>query len=155
MSGGVGRSNLGTGPYGYGSIPLSPRPADQVFTLPVSGAVASCRKIDPVTKQYVYDTFGRIAGDGTVPQLVYLAYATVKGSSILADLGEQFSDVQTVGDGFEDLMRAYATEPIQSLIDAGKLELIGIDITRPNPDAVVIVVTWKDLSTGREGSTTL
>jgi hypothetical protein len=153
--GGIGTSPLGTGPYGYGQPPAIPSQAGPIFRDAARGLVGSCRQIDPGTRQYVIDADGRVAGGQTVPQLVYLAYATVKGSAILSDMGESFSDVKIIGDDFDAQMTALAKAPVQALIDQGLLEIVAITIDRIGSCGASIQVRWRDLTTGLEDSTTL
>jgi hypothetical protein len=152
---GLGTSPLGTGPYGYGTPPVAPSPDGPLFADATLGTTGTGRFIDPVTRQYVFDANGRIAGQGTVPQKVFLAYATVKGSSISATLGEDYSEVQTIGDDFIKIMTAKAIEPVQALIDAKLLAIDSVSVERSGTSAAIIRVNWKDLTTGREGTTTL
>lgn len=152
---GLGNSNFGSGPYGYGTPQGAPTRPGQIFSDPSTGTVGTGRKIDPGTRQYVFGDDGRISGQDSVPQRVYLAYATVKGSSIMPELGETFSEVQTIGDDFVEQMTQRAKEPVQAMIDAKELEIVSVSIDRFGPSGASIEVRWVDLTTGREGATTL
>lgn len=155
MSGGFGSSPFGTGPYGYG-MPSSGSPATgQMFADAQTGTIGSGRKIDPGTRQYVFDDNGNPVGVDTVPQLVQLAYSTVKGTSILPTLGESYSELETIDDDFQERMNALAIAPVQFLVDDKRLEILSVTIDRIGTSGARIAVNWKDLTSGREGQTTL
>ena len=155
MPGGFGSSPFGAGPYGWGTPAGAPEPADQLYLDPSSGIIGTGRKIDPATRQYAYDAFGRYAGQETVPQLVYLAFATVKGSSILSDLGETYSKIDVIGDSFTKDVEDQARAAVQSLVDQKKLEIKRVVVQRLGESAATIQVYWRDLTTGLEGATTI
>jgi hypothetical protein len=155
MSGGFGVSPFGVGPYGFG-MPSTGTPATgQLFADAQTGTIGTGRKIDPGTRQYAFDANGNPVGIDTVPQLVQLAYSTVKGSSILPDLGESYTELETIGDDFQERLTALATAPVQFLIDDKRLEILSVNIDRIGTSGARISVNWKDLTSGREGSVTL
>jgi hypothetical protein len=152
---GFGDSPFGSGPYGLGTPATPPTPAPQMYADPVTGQIGSGRLIDPVTRQYAIDASGNTVGQGTVPQLVQLAYATVQGSSILASLGETFREVQVIGDGFVQTITDKAIAPVQGLVDQKLVAVLGVDVKRIGDSGVSIAVRWRDLSTNIEGTQTL
>lgn len=157
MSGGFGISPFGVGPYGYGTPPGAPTPAATFFggQNVTSAQSFTGRAINPATRQYIFDAAGRIAGQDTVQQLVYLAYATKKGTSVIASLGSSILGTDTIDETFQAVLTARATEPIQSLIDDGRVSVVSVDVTRFSADGVSIAVRWKDTSTGRENTVNL
>lgn len=154
-TGGMGTTPLGSGPYGVGMPSTTTVSTAQLFADGQTGTIGSGRKIDPGTRQYAFDSDGNPVGQDAIPQQVYLAYATVKGSSILADLGESFTEVGTIGDDFQERLTALAQAPVQYLIDQGSLELISVQVDRLGPSGAKIQVHWRDLTSGREGQVTL
>jgi hypothetical protein len=154
-SGGFGSTPFGTGPFGFG-MPVTGTPATgQLFADAQTGTIGTGRKIDQGTRQYAFDSDGNPVGQDTVPQLVQLAYSTVKGSSILPDLGESYSELETIGDDFQDRLTALATAPVQFLIDDKRLEILSVTIDRIGVSGARIAVAWRDTTTGREGQVTL
>lgn len=155
MPGGYGSSPFGTGPYGYGTPSTGTPATGQLFADAQTGTIGTGRKIDPATRQYVFDADGNPVGQDTVPQLVQLAYSTVKGSSILPDLGESYSELETIGDDFQERLNALATAPVRFLIDDKRLEILSVTIDRIGVSGARVAVNWRDLTSGREGQVTL
>lgn len=144
---GVGDSPIGSGPFGTALPATAVAPSPFTKKDPRNGNLLTGRYIDPKTGRYVFDSTGRIIGMGSVPQLVLLAYATRKGSSVLPDLGDA-PGAQTIGDEFRKQFEIDAIAPIQSLIDSGQLEVIEVTVDRIGSDGIVRRVRWRDLTTG-------
>lgn len=155
MPPGFGSSPFGSGPYGFGEPSGSAPVRAKVYFDASTGTQLTGRKIDPGSRQYVFGDDGSITGQATVPQLVQLAYSTVKGSSILADLGEDFREIQVIGDGFVALVTAKAIEPVQALIDQKKLAIRSVDVQRIADSSVSIAVNWLDLTSNIQGTQNL
>lgn len=153
--GGFGSTPFGSGPYGLGMPVIGTPATGQLFADAQTGTIGTGRKIDPGTRQYAFDDAGNPVGQDTVPQLVQLAYSTVKGTSILPDLGESYTELETIGDDFQERLTALATAPVQYLIDDKRLEILSVNVDRIGPSGARISVSWRDKTTGREGQVTL
>lgn len=86
---------------------------------------------------------------------MYLALATVKGSSILADLGETYSQIDVITDSFQKDVEDQARAAVQSLVDQKKVEVQRVLVERYGESAVKIQIVWRDRTTGLQGTITL
>lgn len=135
---GAGSSPAGSSPAGFGTpVAASGAPSqaalDSVF-------------IDPVKKDYQYDATGNRVQTTRGRQMVYLAIATVRGSSAdpncgLARAPGVFLDTYQKKRA-EDYAAAF--KPLEA---ANAAKLLSVDIQRNGPSQVFERVTWQDLST--------
>jgi hypothetical protein len=102
--------------------------------------------IDPATKDYQYDATGNRVQATRGKQMVYLAIATVRGSSAdpncgLARAPGVFLDTYKKKRA-EDYAAAF--KPLET---ANAAKLLSVDIDRNGASQVVERVKWQDLST--------
>ena len=74
---GAGLSPFGLSYAGYGS-PATTNPLNKTILIDDFGQPGQVRLIDPVTKDYRFNSNGRIVGGNGIQQLVYLALLTVR-----------------------------------------------------------------------------
>jgi len=112
------------------------------------------RLIDPVTKDYRFNSSGRIVGGNGIQQLVYLALLTVRGSSAMTDLGQSFTNVKVIGSNYVSLVKGEVDKALASLINQKKIQLVDVIVSN-NGNMAKIDIKWKDIATGTEFSNTI
>lgn len=152
---GIGNSPFGSGPFGVGTPIAAPTPGGAIFRDPKTGESRTGRYIDPETGRYAFDEFGRVLGQATVPQLVQIAYATVRGSSVIASLGNRLSTLQTIGSDYAKRIDTLLREPVADLVNAKQMAITKIDVQRLGTSSVIARVYWRDLTTGTDHVETL
>jgi hypothetical protein len=150
---GFGLTPRGVGPYGYGTPATAPVPGGGVLRDEKTGATLTGRRIDPRTRQYVFDEYGRILGMPTVPQLMHLALHTEKGSSVLADLGHELRDIETIGADYEHRVETTLAEALSDLVQRGLIRIDKVTTTRFGATGLYTVLSWTDLTTSQEHDT--
>lgn len=143
---GFGIAPAGTSPFGFGA-PATASPTVGKPLTKADGSQGDARKIDPVTKDYVIDpTTGRTVGFDGVQQQVYLALVTVKGSSAVADLGQEFTSLKLIPENIQALVEDKVREALAALIQKNKVQLIRVDTELNRNKALAIRVKWMDLT---------
>lgn len=150
MPTGTGFAPAGTSPSGYGVPDAGAVDINRPLPSPINGSSLTSRLINPVTKDYVYTADGRAVGQATVPHLVSIALMTALGSSAIPELGQTLSKIQEKGPNFSAQITSAIQNALAALIRAKQVQLIGVSVQEPsgNPDAGVITVQWRDLTTG-------
>ena len=149
---GAGLSPFGSGLAGFGSISTETYTSRQDLVIddgPLKGQIGDCRLIDPITKDYKYNDNGYMVGGIGIQQQVYLALLTVKGSSAQLNLGQEYSNVRTIGSNFEVLITQEVEASLFTLTDSKKIKLNNVvPIKDSNNNTLVrIDVKWTDLTT--------
>lgn len=145
----LGGSSLGVGPFGWGTVPSGGPQTGSVY-LDANGRQMGCPEIslDPATKgQYVYNEFGRRAGQGSARHLVILALATVRGSSCVPDLGGRFFELGKVTEGAGEEIKQRINEALSSLVARGVIQINSIEPNPGNGAPSVTLVRLTDLLT--------
>jgi hypothetical protein len=152
---GAGLYPAGVSPAGYGVPDSAAVPNNAPLPGQTTGLPQTGRYIDPVTKDYVFTTDGRLQGLATVPQLVQLALTTILGSAAVTNVGQTFTLVQEKGAGFAQQMRAKVTSALSDLVKRNLVQIksIAVDEPQSSPDAGIVRVRWIDLTTGVEQTT--
>lgn len=143
---GAGVTPAGTTLAGLG-IPVvaigSPKqaPLDSVF-------------IDPATKDYRYDANGELVMTTRARHMVYLAVATVRGSSNDASLGLDSPPRVILSDYTQKRAQMYA-DAFAPLEDAKIAKLLSVEIRDNGTTSKFEVVRWQDLSSLEEEATAI
>lgn len=142
---GIGFARIGTTPVGYGepATDLSTRAA--IYTKS-DGTAGKVRLIDPATRDYVVDDDGIFIGGDALSQRVYLALVTIKGSSVLDNLGQEFSKIRVSNENTELVMEDLVRAALSDLINEGSIDLVSTSVVIANSRATV-AVKWRDRST--------
>jgi hypothetical protein len=154
---GYGIQPAGTSPAGLGTPALAAPNAGAALTDPNTGAQTGGRLIDTRTRDYVADANGRLAGMSNVPQLVYLAIATVKSSSAVRDLGMQ-PQGSVVTSNIQAVVLNMLRDAVNDLVSAGLVQVLGLEQFRVGPDGVLLAgatyghFRYRDLTTGLEAT---
>lgn len=153
MPSGAGKSPAGVSPYGYGTPTTAPSVGGKALAGD-QGKQYSGRKIDPVTRQYVYGADGRAAGESKVHQRVKLVALTELGSSAVDGLGHDMNSVKEISANFQERVNATYERAYQRMVDEGLIEFISaraeVSTSANGFNRAVIVVKFKDLTTGEE-----
>lgn len=154
---GAGLSPAGLAAAGYGVPDLSSVPLNAVLPDLKTGLPQTGRYLNPVTKDYQFTADGRIQGMGTVPQLVQLALTTTLGTCAVPTLGQAFAKIREKGPGFRQQLTAAVSAALAPLIKTNQVQIRSIVVNDyPSaPDAGLASVSWVDLTTGLQQSTTV
>lgn len=147
---GAGFAPGGSVSAGYGVPDSAHVPIKAIFPDLRTGLPQTGRYINPVTKDYRFTSDGRYYGFGTVPQLVFLALTTVRGSCCIKSLGQTFTQIQEQGTSYPQQLSAAVSSALSSLIRAGLVQLVSVTTQQlpSNPDAATNKIVWRDLTTG-------
>ncbi len=150
---GFGAVPFGTGPYGIGT-PAATAPLGGSALTMTDGTRGTCRKIDPGTRQYVYDATGRAVGDTTVHQLVQMVATTTLASAAVTGLGHNLASIKDITPNFASRVQGIFTTAYARLVARGMIILLGVDVLVVPPSKALIVIRYRDLSTGQDGEVT-
>lgn len=154
---GFGLCPMGVGPYGFGT-PAATLPTTGAIFVDPKGNQQNGRRIDPVTKQYVYDANGNAVGASSAVQMMYLACTTDLGSSAISDLGNDLKTIKDIGADFQQRVVSVYTTATARLVARGIVAIRSITVqqavwsggTRATP-----VIKFTDLTTGKPEEITL
>jgi len=139
--------SFGNNYAGY-AVP-SPSSANTNVLISNNNKPGQTRFIDPNTGDYVFDDNGRIVGGNAIQQMVYLAIKTIRGSSAVADLGQSFSNVKTIGANYITLVKNEVNKSLKYMIDNKLIQLIDVVVNQQGTQAQ-IQIKWKDIATGTD-----
>ncbi len=153
MPSGLGSCPVGESVAGYGGVDAAPVQQQTILIDANSGAPQNSRKVDPITGDYVRDTFGRVQGMSGVQQLVLMRAGTLLNSSAIPGLGLP-GPSGVVGSTITQRMEDELRLSVKDLTDAGVIQIIGVSVVRdPKSHVVFRSFQWKDLTTGNEQET--
>lgn len=139
---GLGSSPFGSSPYGSGTPAVAPETGGSVFAVDGGGNSGS-RFVDYRTRDYVFDTYGRMVGMSDVAQLVQLAVAGIKfsgGRIAAATQGELQRKVDAA---------------LKPLVDGGLITVEPVELRRFGTSGGAVAVKWTDLETLEESTVPL
>lgn len=147
---GIGLCPVGSSPYGFGTPDAAPIPGGKPLRDTLTGAQLSSRKIDPRTKDYTFDAFGRIVGMTQAQQLVQLALSTDKGSSAIRNLGHELRTLTVISANFTRRVEELITQALAAIVQRGLIEIVQITVERVGKTGAFTRVRWRDTSTKSE-----
>lgn len=151
---GIGKQPAGGTPFGIGTPATAPPIGGVILRDPITGSSTGSRRLDPITKDYVVDEFGRILGMNDVQQLVELAVSTDRGSSAVRTLGQELKKIDRITDNFVRRVTSTFERALKPIVDAGLIEVRSITVTKDAvPGRAFAVVVWRDLTTDTEQTT--
>ena len=145
---GFGSQPFGSSPYGIGTPSTAPEQGGKILRDLFTGETQGSRRIDPLTKDYVLDDFGRIVGMVDVQQLVLLAVSTDKGSSAVRQLGQDLKKIDRIGTNTVRRIDVTLRAAVQHLVDRDLIEVVDTKVTVVRPGVVLANLRWRDLNTG-------
>ena len=149
---GAGSSPAGLGPYGVGSPVAAPVPGGSVNRIAATARQEGGRYIDPETKDYVFDEYGRTVGYSNARQLVYLRLKTQLGTSVVKTLGNELHKIDRIGAGFAKRVENTIRAAMADLVNAKLIEIVSISAEKIQPGRSFIRFKWRDLTTKQEHS---
>ncbi len=148
---GFGSSGFGSSPYGLGTPSDTDPNGGAILRNAFTAKSQGSRRINPYTRDYVLDAFGRIEGMDTVQQLVLLAVSTELGSSSMTELGHDLKSIDRITTNFERRVDSVLREALAQVIADRLVEVQGIKVTRLQPQGrAFIQLVWRDLTSGEE-----
>ena len=154
---GAGLQAAGTSPAGLGTSTPATTPGGAFLRDTKTGKSLGVRKIDPRTRDYVMDSYGRQLGMSYVQHAVQMSLTTERGSAAVQSMGHRLSSLGRITPNFERQVLAILTEAVQPLITLGYIEVVGFrqfakgDGTNGlQRGAVYGRFLWRDLTTKTE-----
>lgn len=147
---GAGISTFGTGVAGIGNPSQATVITRRVY-LDKFNNPGNVKFIDPKTGDYLFNEDGTLQGGDGMEQMVYLALVTVRGSSVVRNLGQNYSELRTIPDNFESLIREEIKIALSDLTENGLIRLDSVDVIRNinNLQRLEILIRWTDLTTNQ------
>ena len=146
MTLGMGICPFGSAPLGFGT-PASSATNYAALLVKPDGTRGDCCAIDTVTGDYLLDAAGNKVGGDSIPQMVYLALRTARGSSCVPDLGIGAFPA-TIGDNITQRLTETVTTALSDMIAAKLIEIVTLTVERRGVGAVQIRLDWRNLITG-------
>lgn len=150
---GFGFFPFGASPFGYGQ-PGKAGVSNSPIYQKSDGKEGTARFIDPYSRDYVLTDNGRFLGADEVEQAVYLALTTAKGSSVLSDLGQSFTNLQIAGENLQRRVEDEVNVALNDLIQAEMIELIAVSAQYQN-NRLTVKVEWRDVASDSPKETTV
>ena len=149
---GTGIAPFGTSPFGFGA-PAEANPNVGKAYNTAQNTQGTGRFINPETRDYQFDAnTGRLIGQNSAQQMVYLALVTEKGSSAVLGLGEDYTLIKTVSPDIQALVETSVKNALKSLTDRKIITLDQVILNlvknkRTDPNRLMrISVRWTDLN---------
>ncbi len=157
MANGAGLQGAGVTSAGFGTPSEATEPGGAFLRDTRTGKIFGARKIDPRTRDFVIDSFGRLLGVEYVKHAMQMSLHTEKGSAAVQRMGQMLRAIDRITPNVEQRILLTLTEAVQPLISQGLVEVLGFShFTAGNnrnglkPGAVYGRFLWKDLTTGQE-----
>lgn len=138
----------GKSPWGYGQ-PASINKRKPGTLLKPDGSQGNARLIDQNTRDYVISDDGKFVGTGELQHKVFLALFTIRGSAIVPELGQSFSNIKTITPNLQVKVEDEVRQALSSLIQAGLVSLISVQVASEQ-NRIQIKITWQDVSNDTE-----
>lgn len=148
---GFGSSSAGTFVFGFGSPGTATAITGKAHD-DGTGTQTGSRKIDEGTRQYAFDSNGRVLGMSDARQLVLMRIATVRQSSVVGTLGQGLSSIQEMGDDFEQRVDIVLRSALADIVANGTIAVVAVTVQRIPSAAVnqskgaLINLKWRDLT---------
>lgn len=140
---GFGLAPWGTSIFGYGATDQLTSDKTPVYQK-ADGTPGTARLIDLATGDYVLSETGRFVGVDEVEQAVYLRLFTMKGSSILAGLGQDISSLKVMGENIQRKVEDAVNVALNDLIQAEMVEVVSVSV-EVEKNRLAYVVEWRDV----------
>lgn len=141
---GAGYSSSGFSSGGYGE-PTSPTQyKQQEWKLQGTNQSGQGRYINPQTGDYEFDQNGFFRGMISSQQMVYLAFATVRGTAAQFNMGQNLYKTRTIGGNYAQLIKSQIDEALSDLINNNIIILLSVETVRTKTNALMTNVNWMD-----------
>lgn len=146
---------FGTVPFGYGTPAIANPNVGLVFRK-TDSSLGNNRFIDPATRDYVIDEeTGRIVGQDAMQQMVYLALVTVKESSAVFDLGQNFTSIKVITANIEAQITNEVKRALNHLTVKKQITINNVFVDVDANHVARIHVVWTDTSKNVQVTTTI
>lgn len=135
----LGLSYAGIGEFVGQTINTNP---DLITT---DNTIGNQRAIDFSTGQYMVNADGTFIGVSGAINSVALALKNIKGSASANNIGQTFSQIQTIGDNFLPQITQQVSSALSDLINRQIITIIKVEVIGQN-NTQQIIVKWTDLS---------
>lgn len=145
MSKGAGFAPAGFSPAGFGAPDAAPVTQTVPFPDPLTGKAQTGALINYQTGDYVMTADGRVAGMGSMQQLVLLALLNA----------QIFKGLETKGPNFQRQVASRVTAALAYLLRQKWIAVASVTVSGGNPsspDAAGVVVNWRDLTMAQSGT---
>ena len=144
---GAGLCRAGTSKAGYGD-PTQVSARRRTIWKDENNTQGQVRLIDTATGDYKFSSDGLIVGGNGIEQMVYLALVTVKGTSAVRSLGQNFSNIRTLRDNVQSEIQEEVRLALDNLVEQKKISIenVFVDKFPDNPSRIRILIQWKDLT---------
>lgn len=144
---GFGLAAFGSSSFGYGESAVVNSTSAKLY-LDTKGAQHNAAEINTVTGDLVRDPeTGLHRGMDSVGQMVYLALRTLKGSSIVRELGINMR-VKLLSETTTQKVRDAVNEALSNLVSRQLVEVTQINAERFGMTGLRVSVIWKNLTNG-------
>lgn len=145
---GLGIAPFGTVPFGFGDPAKANTNTGKAYSNEKGVQLSNFggRKINVLTKDYEFDEHGRALGMDNIQQMVYLALVTIRNSSTVLGLGEDFSQIKIITQNIKALIEDKVNLALQTLIKQNLVELQEVIVRRNEQNAIQINIKWIDLT---------
>lgn len=151
MAQGLGSAPFGSSPFGYGAVTAINSTATKLY-LDNQGTRRNVESINTVTGDTVRGERGIHKGMDSVAQQVYLAIRTLRGSSVVNDLGINFR-VKVISDTITQKVTDAVTEAMSDLVSRQLVSVESVAVNKIKLTAIEVIVTWKNLTNGETETT--
>lgn len=146
---------FGTVAFGYGN-PAIANPNVGLVLKKSDNSLGSSRFIDPATRDYVIDPeTGRIVGQDNMQQMVYLALVTVKESSAVFDLGQNFTSIKQITPNINAQITNDVKRCLNHLTVKKQIVINNVFVQVDDRNVARINVVWTDTSKNVQVTTTI
>lgn len=146
---GFGLQPAGASPAGLGTPSQAPPRGGVLFRNRSSGESLHGRFIDPRTRTYVFDSYGRTVGMTAAQQGVLLAVMTDLDSCAVREIGNRLKTIKTFGASFNRELQNVFTNALARLVSNGLVEIVSVEARRVGTMGAYVHLRWRDLSTGQ------
>lgn len=143
---GLGACPLGSTPIGCG-LPATADVITKTIWVTAEGAQGTAPEIDPVTRDYVVDSYGHTRGYSTIQQQVYLALFTIKGSAADFNFGLDTSTLDKRTSNTAKRADTAVRAALKRLVDKRAIAIVSVDLKTLSPTSVRLEVNWRDTAT--------
>lgn len=137
MATGFGNSSFGSVPFGFGDPDSYETPTNNLF---------EARYIDPITKDYVYNSDGSMQNMPRNRQRVTMSLLTTQTSSttLPESFGNSVPFIQKIDDKIDSEVETRVRSALQQLIDDGSITLENVTVEEDSLGRITYTVNYID-----------
>ena len=151
---GAGIAPAGSAPAGFGSPDVAQVPSKVIWPDPVTGLSQTAAKLDARTGQPTFDALGRRQGMSGIQQMVLLRAKTIRGSSVIANLGLQAASGVIGPNTQRQLADAFAVA-MADIVAQKLIKILSVTVDQFSQSGEYVIFRWQDLTTADPSTPTL